>query len=229
MTRILALDTAMGACSAAVVAEDTVLAHCHRRLVRGHAEALMPMIERVRQAAGMTYESLDAFAVTIGPGTFTGLRIGLAAARAMALATGRPLIGIGTLEALAEGARSAETIDAGASLVAAIDARRGEAYIQAFTAELEPLTDPAVVAIGDVSKRLPKGRVHLVGSAGPAVAQALADDEGRAVTLSGADVDPDAVLVARRALGRWIAGDFGGEVRPLYLRRPDARLPRSRR
>ena len=94
--RVLAIDTALEACSAAVLDTEHVAMSVHESLpkLRGHAEALMPMIARVMDRAGLDFAALDRIAVTTGPGSFTGLRVGLAAARGLALATGKPAIGL---------------------------------------------------------------------------------------------------------------------------------------
>ena len=101
--RILAIDTALEACAAAVLdtAQGAVVAHESIAMTRGHAEALMPLIARVMDASGGGFDALDRIAVTVGPGSFTGLRVGIAAARGFALATGKPAIGLTTLAAFA--------------------------------------------------------------------------------------------------------------------------------
>jgi tRNA threonylcarbamoyladenosine biosynthesis protein TsaB len=99
---VLAFDTSAGACSAAVLGGDgTVLARRCEALERGHAERLLPMLRDVLAEAGVEIADLALLAVTIGPGTFTGIRIGLAAARGLALASGLPLVGVTSLEAVA--------------------------------------------------------------------------------------------------------------------------------
>jgi tRNA threonylcarbamoyladenosine biosynthesis protein TsaB len=143
--KVLAFDTALAACSAAVWSDGAILAARLERLDRGHAEALMPMVEAVRTEAGLAYEDIDRLAVTVGPGTFTGLRIGLAAARGLALAIARPLVGVTTLEALAAGVSEDER--QGRSVLAVIDARRGEVYAQTFDAGLAPLVPPSLSTV----------------------------------------------------------------------------------
>src|SRR5882724_7006196 len=97
--KLLAVDTALGACSVAVLDGDTVLAHRFEEMARGHAEALAPMVEEAM--AGMDFAALDRLAVTTGPGTFTGQRVGLAFMRGLRIALHKPLIGVTTLEAIA--------------------------------------------------------------------------------------------------------------------------------
>src|ERR1051325_1687828 len=88
--KLLAVDTALGACSAAVLDGETVLAHRFAAMERGHAEALAPMVQEVMNEAGLTFAALDRLAVTTGPGTFTRQRVGLAFMRGLRLAPKRP-------------------------------------------------------------------------------------------------------------------------------------------
>ena len=99
---ILAVDTALGACSAALLADGRILAGSHCEMQRGHAEALAPMVRSVMQDAGLDFLALDRIAVTTGPGTFTGQRVGLAFARALGLALRKPVIGVTTLDTMAK-------------------------------------------------------------------------------------------------------------------------------
>src|ERR1043166_3410136 len=120
--KILAVDTALGACSAAVLQDETSLAHRFVAMERGHAEALAPMVQEAMAEAGSAFTDLDRLAVTTGPGTFTGQRVGLAFMRGLRVALNRPLTGVTTLEAMAAAT--------GADKAAAIhDAKRDEAYL----------------------------------------------------------------------------------------------------
>ncbi|HEY5083427.1 MAG TPA: tRNA (adenosine(37)-N6)-threonylcarbamoyltransferase complex dimerization subunit type 1 TsaB, partial [Rhizomicrobium sp.] len=120
--KLLAVDTALGACSVAVLDGETILAHRFEEMARGHAEALAPMVEQTMQQAGIGFAALEHLAVTTGPGTFTGQRVGLAFMRGLRIALKKPLIGITTLEAMA--------FATGAGRAAAIhDAKRDEAYL----------------------------------------------------------------------------------------------------
>src|SRR5437763_8038701 len=100
---ILAIDTALDACAAGVLDTDAgkLVAQESSSMKRGHAEALMPLIGRVIKASGLGFASLDRIAVTTGPGSFTGLRVGISAARGIALAAGKPAVGVTTLTAFA--------------------------------------------------------------------------------------------------------------------------------
>jgi len=98
---VLAIDTSLDACSVAILRDGVVLASCSEPMQRGQAERLAPMVQEIAQGAGIAFADLDRIAVTTGPGSFTGVRVGLSFARALALAVGKPCIGVSTLEALA--------------------------------------------------------------------------------------------------------------------------------
>ena len=222
--RILGLDSATAACSAAVWCDGALRAHRSARLDRGHAEALMPMVVSVMDEAGLRYPELDLIAVTVGPGTFTGVRIGLAAARGLALASGLPLAGITTLEALARAVPASAR--RGRRVVAALDARRDEVYLQVFGPRLAPLGPPSAVPRSEVGQVVPEGPLVLAGNGAPLVREALGGRANEALVAEEAEL-PDAAFVAEAAAIRYKAG--GEALRrevpgPLYLRAPDARL-----
>ena len=220
---MLAFDTSGAACSAAVLRDGAVAARRFAAMARGQAEALMPMIDAVLAEAGTTVEALDLVAVTTGPGAFTGLRIGLAAARGLALAADLPLLGITSFAAVAAEATPA---GAGRTLVVALDSKRREFYLQAFAGET-PQGEGALVAPEDVAAFLPPGPLLLAGDAAPALARlpALA---GRGLALAEGPGLPDPAVVARLAARRWQPGMRPPLPRPLYLRPPDTTTPRRR-
>src|SRR5262249_16659558 len=128
--RVLAIDTALEACSAAVLDTNSGIAASETlAMTRGHAEAVTPLIARVMSAAAIEFVDLDRIAVTTGPGSFTGLRVGISAARGIALAAGKPVVGLSTLAGFA-----APLIadDDSTQVVAAIDARHEQVYLQIF-------------------------------------------------------------------------------------------------
>src|SRR6516162_5425103 len=130
---ILAIDTALDACAAAVLDTEAggLVAHESQPMKRGHAEALMPLIARVMHQSGLSFPALDRIAVTTGPGSFTGLRVGIAAARGIALAAKKPAVGLSTLSAYAAPHIAS---DERFPVVAAIDARHNHVYLQVFAA-----------------------------------------------------------------------------------------------
>src|SRR5580765_5784779 len=145
---ILAVDTALGACSAALVKDGLVLQQDWREMARGHAEALAPMVEALMSRAGVCFAELDRLAVTTGPGTFAGQRVGLAFMRAVALALKLPLIGITTLDAMAEAALVTQA--SAATAVAASDAKRAEIYLGGRNREGRSF-EPVLLPLGAVT------------------------------------------------------------------------------
>jgi tRNA threonylcarbamoyladenosine biosynthesis protein TsaB len=189
--KLLALDTTMQACSAAVyeARTDRLLAERYEPMERGHAEALAPMIEEVLREAGCHPAELDRIAVTTGPGTFTGQRIGLAMARGLGLALGRPVVGLNSLAAIALNAWPGTQ-----PLLVAADARLGEVYAALYGANGAELMPPAVVTINDIRHLLPHEPVGLLGSAASMLIQTLKDE--RLTHLSAGDL-PRAAHFAR--------------------------------
>lgn len=216
---LLAIDTAGPACAVAVARSDNggtnILARAEEHIGRGHAERLMPMIEAVLGEAGVAFPDLTRIAVTVGPGSFTGVRVGVAAARGLALALSIPAVGIGSLAALARAARGLHQVG---TIVAAFDARRGEIYalVQDIVSE-RALAGPAAFAPAALAARLGDAPPPLVltGSGAPVLAPLLPSD---VVVLGLADY-PDIADVA--ALG--LAGDASRPPLPFYARGADAK------
>jgi tRNA threonylcarbamoyladenosine biosynthesis protein TsaB len=221
---ILALDSATAACSAALWRDGHVLARRFAAMERGQAEALLPMVRDVMAEAGLGYDALDHLAVTVGPGAFTGLRIGLSAARGLALAAGVPLGGVTTLEAVAEGVRASEL--AGRVLVVALGTKRSDLYVQTFDAARHANADPAVLPPEALPDWAPGQRLLLAGDGAPAALEPLAD-AGRDVEIADAPGLPDAALVASLAAARLLAGEGLRVPEPLYLTPPMATVPRA--
>ncbi len=214
--RVLAFDTSLGGGSAAVVAEGVCLARADEPRPRALVERLLPMIEDVLARAGLRYGALDLIAVTVGPGTFAGLRIGVAAARGLGVATGVPVAGVTSLEALAwAGLPHAR----GGNVVAAIDGRRGQLYLQSFAGGpgLAPLSAPEAVDLERLAERLPPGAGVAVGS-GAAIAASAAAGIVPLPGIAAIDAAHVAAIAAARPLPC-------APPRPLYLRAPDAKLP----
>jgi tRNA threonylcarbamoyladenosine biosynthesis protein TsaB len=210
----LALDTCVDACSVAILAGDETLAWISEPMHRGHQERLAPMAAEALDRAGLRPAALDRIAVTVGPGSFTGLRVGLAFAKGLALALERPCIGVGTLEALAL-ARAEPFV------VACLDARRDRLYLQVFV-DRRAVMAPDILDIDAAAARLAElargGPMALVGSGAPLIAGALI---GAALDAAAT---PDPAVLARIAADR----PAGAMPRPLYLRAPDAKAPGGR-
>jgi len=219
---ILAFDTCFDGCSACVAelrgGAVSVRSSLIERFETGHAERLIPMIGEVMAKADLGFHQIDRIAATTGPGTFTGTRIAIAAARSLALATGAGTIGASSLAVMAEAAR-AKIGDK--PLVVVVDARRGEVYAQLFGARggADAVTQPMLLSLDDAAQLGGAEPLMLVGSAGKAVAD-IAALKGRIVEAMLPDLIPDAVALAH------LAGSLPlseAPLSPLYLRPPDAK------
>jgi len=237
---ILAFDTACDGCSAAVWRDGAVLAHRAQVMARGQSEVLVPMIAETMAAAETSFAALDAIGVTVGPGAFTGLRIGLAAARAIGLAAGRPVVGVTTLAAIA----AAVSVPAAASdpgavhlasfhLAVVIDAKREDLYTQIFAARAgawQPLGAPVAMLPDQVAAVLPGGPLLLAGDGAARLHAALPPPVATRVTVTEIH-RPDARQIAGLAAAALAAHAADGTplppARPLYLRPPDVTLPRN--
>ena len=212
--RVLAIDTALAACSAAVLdtATDTVLGRVSAPMERGHAEAILPILDDVLGGpAGLG--AVDRIAVSTGPGSFTGIRVGLSAARGLALATGIPVVGITTLVALAAPALAAGD---GRAVGAAIDARHGRVFFQIFAPNGQGLVPARLLSARDAARMAGEGVIRLVGSGAPLVVAAAGV---RHDTVPNSLV-PDPVWLARLGAA---APAPERPPRPVYLRPADAK------
>jgi len=221
---LLAIDTALAACAAAVFDSERakVLAAESRSMARGHAEALMPLVARVMDKADLAFSALDRIVVTSGPGSFTGLRVGLAAARGIALTAGKPAVGISTLSAYAAPQIANEE---GAAVIAAIDARHGRVYFQIFASAGRTLVAPSVAPIAEAVRLAPAEPVLLVGSAAGLLAAQWPSDLPPPVRIDSHEA-PSIDWVARLGAA---APNSDTPPSPLYLRPPDARPQDSAR
>ena len=211
--RLLAIDTASEACSVGVTGGGRDVFRSEM-LKRGHAERLMGMIEEAMAAAGLDLADLDRIAVTIGPGSFTGLRVGIAAARGLALVTGCDSVGIGTLAVHAEEAR--HEIGA-APVLAVLAAGRGEIYGQTFAPDGSADGPPEIGPPEKYAQHI-AANTMIAGSGADALATILGD-EATARTVHR-HASPDIAALCR--LGH--AAPRPTEApRPLYVRAPDAK------
>jgi tRNA threonylcarbamoyladenosine biosynthesis protein TsaB len=218
---ILALDTSMGACSAALVTGSgnarRVFAR-GERMARGHAEALMPMVDAIMRESGTAFAALDRIAATTGPGSFTGVRIAISAARGLALVTTAKLFASDSLTVMAREARD-RSVTGGAPFAVAVDARRGMLYLGLYDEAARRGSGPLLIAPDDAANLLPEGLRIAVGSGAVRLAEA-AGRRGVLITAELADLEPNAATLAVLAEE---SGETVRALRPLYLRPPDAR------
>lgn len=227
--RILAIDTCFAACSVAVGwaddAGETVVVSRFDPMEKGHAERLIPMIGEVMEAAPFGLDRIERIAVTQGPGTFTGVRIGIAAARALSLAAGAEVRTLSSLELMARTAKGRKYLPdaAGRDIAIAVDARRDELYFQLFDAGLASLTEPLLVSPANAVALL-KGQGTLALGSGAELLLAAARDAGRELATGLPDLQPDARYFVEGAVTD--ASESAAQrvpPRPLYLRPPDAK------
>jgi tRNA threonylcarbamoyladenosine biosynthesis protein TsaB len=212
--RICAIDTSTALGSVALYEDDALVAEDARRVSNAHGESLLPMVQSLFAAAGWSPKDVARWCVGIGPGSFTGVRIGVATVKGIVLATGAELVGVSSLEAMAA------LVDARqpAIVLAAIDAIRGEIYVQTFGRErsepmcllpeavAEGLRDASdVVLVGDAARKVPIGV--------------------RAVYADGIHALPHARGVALAARNI----QAGADVEPLYVRAPEITTPKTSR
>ncbi len=221
MTRpafILAIDTSLGACSACCLAPGETEPASREQIAmeRGHAEVLVPLLDRVVSRLADGFAALGRIAVTVGPGSFTGIRVGVSAARAAGLACKVPVVGVSTLSALA-----APAVARGlpSTVVAAVDARHGQVYLQSFGSDGGTQLGPAVLPLGEAVAALGRGPFRMVGSGAPLLA-AEARARGLDAETDAAALVPDIVFVARLGL---LADPQRALPRPFYLKAPDAK------
>lgn len=221
--RVLALDTALDATQVAILdgASGALIAQESQPMTRGHAEALVPMAGRVLAAAGLDIAAIDRFVVTTGPGSFTGLRIGISAARGFALVHDRPAVGVSALTAFAAPLLfGAERF----AVAAAIHAKHGQVFFQAMALGGKPLVAPGVYAIEEAARKLGEGQFVYVGNAASAIAKARRDAGELARAALPAPVDapaPDIGWVARLGAA---ADPASAPARPYYLREANVTL-----
>ena len=204
---LLVLDTAAGDCTAALYdsVQDRLLSSVVETIGKGHAERLLAVIDQALEQAGLTLDAVEKIAVTVGPGSFTGIRVGVAAARGFALSLGIEAAGVSTLSVIG---LAAQENHPGQPVLAAIDARRDEIYAQLFSATGEALTAPRLLGHEEAANLARESGAVVAGSA-------------RALLVEGAKVQTDRyppLFIARLGMG-----DTALAPSPLYLRGPDAK------
>ncbi len=207
---VLALDTAGVDCAAAIYdsGRNTVLGEASDMIGKGHAEHLMGIVDRALDQAGVALSDIDRLAVTIGPGSFTGIRVGVAAARGFALSLDIPAVGITTLEVMAAAQREKTP---GRAVLAAMDAKREEIYLQSFAADGAALDEARAVSIAEAQAFAADFDGEITGSATPILKPDVTGEYANSFPIS---------IVARLGAA---ANPNTGKPKPLYLRGPDAK------
>ncbi len=221
---LLAFDTCFGAVSVALryraANGDCLVRDAYEARLTGHAERLMPMIAEVMAGAALEFGAIERFAVTVGPGTFTGVRVGVAAAKAFALAAGRPVVSVSSLDVMA--ARGRHLLGAradGRTILVAVDARRGGLYCALQRDTPGAAADaPLLLNVADATALASESRALVIGSGGPLIAD-HATAESHTIDTDLASIEPHARYLAQLAVDR----SPSPGIAPLYLRSPDVR------
>lgn len=212
----LALECSTSACSAALWREGCIASHRFRAMSRGQSEHLVPMVAEVMTEAGIDFSALTAIAVTVGPGAFTGIRIGLATARALGLAAAKPVMGISTLRAVAAAIPNDQR--KGRPLLVVMDSKRDDVWAQLFDETLAPLSPPTAILPEDLPT-LTAEPLSIVGDAAELARPVFPGG----LFISGNGL-PDAATVAVLAAQDWEQGRIEPPD-PLYLRPADVTMP----
>ncbi len=217
---ILAFDTAMENCSIAIKTSLGEVFHSNIPQSRGHAEILVPKIEELMEEAELSFHDLNLLTTTIGPGSFTGLRIGLSTAEGYSLSTGLPLIGISTLEMLAQGVGKSDK-----RVVSIIDSKRGDYYYQMFDQNIIPLTFPDIISPENISKTILEKDMILVGTGAESAFKYF---KNKNVEIYKETIDARVLLDSAKI--KYESGEIKGhpnDCKPLYLRAADAKAPKE--
>jgi tRNA threonylcarbamoyladenosine biosynthesis protein TsaB len=222
MTTILSFDTSADFCAAALVRAETAFACDSLPMSRGHAEALVPLVQELCAEAGIELSGVDLIGVTVGPGSFTGVRTGIAAAKGFALAAGCPAIGVSSLDAVALGAKD----QAESPILVLLDTRRSDYFVQLFNADAAPLEEPSVRDADGVRDLVRAHHPVVTGNAVDRFFERVEGlDPGSCTIHAGPGVPHpmDVADIAERILNtRGVASDT---LSPLYLRAPEAKVP----
>ncbi len=218
--KVLGLDCAGNSCSAAVLIDSETVSTRQAAMERGQAEALLPMIALALAEARLDVGALDLIAVTVGPGSFTGVRTGLAAARGLALASGRPLVGVTCFAAVADAVASEI---GNQPLVVALESRRAELFLQRFDAGVPG--EPGLIVASAWPSLAPAGPFLVAGDAAQRFAAGFARNDMRIAERYAYSM---AVAAARLGEAQWQHG-ARPLAAPLYLRPPDVTVPAPHR
>ena len=226
---ILGIETSTKTGSVAVISDDAVIAQYSLNIEVTHSERLMSTVDRVLKDIGIAIADMDGFAVAIGPGSFTGLRIGLAAIKGLAFATGKPVAAVPTLKALAWNLPHASH-----PVCPLLDARKNEVYAALYQYEelrLVQLMPEATIPLAEIADRIP-GTVLFTGEASHLYRQSLEKAfADRAFFAPRTACLPSAAAVAEIGLGMLRNGEQiePDSLTPLYIRRPEAEVAWEKR
>jgi tRNA threonylcarbamoyladenosine biosynthesis protein TsaB len=219
--RALAVDTSSPRGSLAVAGPEGVLAEARVVTAEGHSRWLLPAVSALLQGLGIEARELDVFAVTTGPGSFTGLRVGLGSVQGLALAAGRPCVGLASLDVLAGSAAGSS-----GTIVALVDAFRGEVFSGVYDANGRLRGERAVGPLAEVLRSVPAGSAF-VGDVAVGQREAIREAVPGATFPEFARFLAPALAAAALRLAAAGSTVSAGDLRPVYLRAADIRPSRS--
>ncbi len=209
---LLAIDTSGPFCSAAIATKQTIIFSCSENIGRGHAERLMPMLEEMLLQSKVTWQEITQIACVTGPGSFTGLRVGIAAAKGLSLALLCPCRGVSVFEAFAA---SIQNTDVKKTFAVIMDAKRDQVWMQIFNEAAQPTGTPMAVSTDRITSKLPTTLTDIYGSGAAILAK-----QNKAYTLQNSFPSPPIEGVVLKAFAGHSAENT---LKPLYLRDPDAK------
>jgi len=226
LMNILAIDTATSSCSVAIWSDGNIISSHNEGVSRSQAEVLVPTIQQVLKKAKIKAYNLDLLVTTIGPGAFTGIRIGLATARAIAQVVRVPCLGLTTTEVIAHAVP--KTAWQEGTLLVALDSKRADIYVQAFANGHKPISEVSAIYPADLGKWLQgvPSPIYVVGDKRAQAVEVLTKAGYKTIVIEKLEV-PDGSVMTEIASERWTKGDILKTPLPLYLRPPDAKLPRA--
>lgn len=212
--KILSLDTSGNICSIAIVDGKSLLYEFSDNIFSRQAEMLIPLIESALTSSGLEYSLLDGIAVNIGPGSFTGVRIGCAAAKGIALALGKKLIGVTSFESIINSFESK-----GNDIAVILDAKRSQVFGQNFLSNGMALSEPYICTYEEFKNFQPEGKFSIIGNGAGLIEKYASGEAG----IDDRELIPDAINIAHVAINKITDNTFLDSASPLYVRQPDAK------
>ncbi|MCT4574938.1 MAG: tRNA (adenosine(37)-N6)-threonylcarbamoyltransferase complex dimerization subunit type 1 TsaB [Alphaproteobacteria bacterium] len=215
--KILAVDTCSSKCSVAITDEENVLYSLVKNMPRGHSEALFPMIEEALKETSLDINDIDAFACSVGPGAFTGIRVGISSIKALATATDKPCVGVQSALAIAKGLSKDDM-----NVLIALESKRSDVYWQLFDTNLEPINDISLSMASDVADSLKGEKIKIVGDGYVHFEELMSNAK-----FDNETTYPKPENICKIALEYIKKETYKGTCEPVYLRDADVSKPKK--
>lgn len=223
---VLAVDSALNGCAVALLdtQDNRLLASISRQMSSGQAEHLVPMIEQTLKDGGAQYSDIGLIAVVNGPGAFTGIRIGIAAAKALALALNTPVVGVGTFDAVLKSALQSEENRGYDRVSVILETKRTDFYVQAYEGKGAVLTPGTCASAQNIKDSLSEKKTLLIGDGVERLLSEWEDAPSSVVMRRSALADP--MIVAEIGKDLFLKEKISTDIQPVYLRAPDVSIPK---